>query len=1240
MNDSQIVKNKKRKHRASLQGELYDIEKQERLLADIELLKIGSDFSDTEDFQKTSSIEKPLTNSYPDSQVSSQIPNISNYDVDNGQLSQPSLHDAAFETIDEDKVGQNAPKKSSQGAIVPESSKNIHDLISHQITTASTQYAIHPSTQSSIDQGHKAAPVANQEVEGKAQEIKVDRLNQQEPEDFDAQSFKAQLTKRINAMKLPNNEEEAENFAENNNIEEVNMHAVQDVDAYKEASAKPISSVAEESPDLSSVQKRKVIALPKVPEVDKPVVSSESLIPKERPQQQVDKSLKAPSREMDQMLTSEGLNEQVLANSNEPEFMDALRQKENAHSHVDNSVDEYMRFEHDALNLARQDADHNISMGLTQMSVERESRLNTVRLDQSELASQDSSQRRYVGQQIEAYYNDTQTKVQGILSHLDDAVALKFKAGAQLARLAFEQHIEQKMTAYKNERYGESYMDIRQLRRVKDALVGLPDEVNEFFVTGRMVFVNTLDSTINDIALFVAAKLKEAKQIIKEGRQNISNYVDSLAPDLRKLGTQSALVIQSRFDSLQSSVDSKREELVITLADQYQQRVADMDKRMIDLKEKNKGVLLKAMDAMQGPIQRIREMRAMLMSLIDGMSEVVEAIILNPIAFFENLATGLGQGINAFLGNMPAHLKNAFFQWVTGVSSKLNIQLPENIFSVQGMLSIASQVLGFDWGNIRKIGAEEIGDKNVAMLEKSLDWFDIIRERGLGGLWEKLKDDLADFKAGVADTIKEAVLTQVIQAGFKWLLSLLSPAGALLKAAKAIIDVVGFFVDKAAQIGDLVQVFVTALSDIAKGKVSALASKVEEVMSRVLPLLIGVLASVLGINGLTKKVKGILESVRKKISDAIRKLWKKTRKLFGKKKGKKATAKKADKPTKTKQGEKTKGKEKDSRTNAEKQRDVKLATKEAIKLFDKKDTIKSFEKEIAFLKKKYSLKSIEVDKNPKNKKDKAIVARINPEHIVTLKDFKDNILLFMGAKDSYDWKEVKELEKKVRLEFEDPERYTLGFDIESINYIPKNKNNPDFWKFRFILLDKSDNSKKIADEIVTISRQKTTSSSGNTISKMLNEKIKKGNLNAEDKSLAQKTLDMYNSLVKLTYTEWSKDLNEVNKKWGEIQQNMQYFFGESNLASLPLPKFKFDNAGNRASKATVTYLSANRAAGTTPQVATEGWEFLQKAEMTNNSKEDYVRMHLINENFGGIGSFENLAPGTSDNNKNHLHTFE
>ncbi|MDR6242109.1 hypothetical protein HNQ88_005206, partial [Aureibacter tunicatorum] len=31
---------------------------------------------------------------------------------------------------------------------------------------------------------------------------------------------------------------------------------------------------------------------------------------------------------------------------------------------------------------------------------------------------------------------------------------------------------------------------------------------------------------------------------------------------------------------------------------------------------------------------------------------------------------------------------------------------------------------------------------------------------------------------------------------------------------------------------------------------------------------------------------------------------------------------------------------------------------------------------------------------------------------------------------------------------------------------------------------------------------------------------------------------------------------------------------------------------------------------------------------------------LINENFGGIGSFENLAPGTSDNNKNHLHTFE
>lgn len=48
------------------------------------------------------------------------------------------------------------------------------------------------------------------------------------------------------------------------------------------------------------------------------------------------------------------------------------------------------------------------------------------------------------------------------------------------------------------------------------------------------------------------------------------------------------------------------------------------------------------------------------------------------------------------------------------------------------------------------------------------------------------------------DTIMEIIQTQVIHAGIKWTMGLLTPVGAFIKAAMAIIDVVKFFIQRAA----------------------------------------------------------------------------------------------------------------------------------------------------------------------------------------------------------------------------------------------------------------------------------------------------------------------------------------------------------------------------------------------------------------------------------------------------------
>ncbi len=51
------------------------------------------------------------------------------------------------------------------------------------------------------------------------------------------------------------------------------------------------------------------------------------------------------------------------------------------------------------------------------------------------------------------------------------------------------------------------------------------------------------------------------------------------------------------------------------------------------------------------------------------------------------------------------------------------------------------------------------------------------------------------------DSIMDIIQNQVIQAGIKWILGLLSPVGAFVKAIMAIIDVVKFFVRRRADRG-------------------------------------------------------------------------------------------------------------------------------------------------------------------------------------------------------------------------------------------------------------------------------------------------------------------------------------------------------------------------------------------------------------------------------------------------------
>jgi hypothetical protein len=99
--------------------------------------------------------------------------------------------------------------------------------------------------------------------------------------------------------------------------------------------------------------------------------------------------------------------------------------------------------------------------------------------------------------------------------------------------------------------------------------------------------------------------------------------------------------------------------------------------------------------------------------------------------------------------------------------------------------------------------------------------------------------------------------------------------------------------------------------------------------------------------------------------------------------------------------------------------------------------------------------------------------------------------------------------------------------------------------------------------------------------------------------------------------------------------------GVLDSTELPRPQYSFVLESGKASIATVTNLSANRPNGSEPFENPQGWEFLENTRQVHGQGGlNFVRMHLINHNFGGPGTRNNLAPGPNRRNGEHLRNVE
>ena len=157
----------------------------------------------------------------------------------------------------------------------------------------------------------------------------------------------------------------------------------------------------------------------------------------------------------------------------------------------------------------------------------------------------------------------------------------------------------------------------------------------------------------------------------------------------------------------------------------------------------------------------------------------------------------------------------------------------------------------------------------MAKMEQAVDVFKIIATEGLAGLWKWILDRIGDFQEMVMGEIREFISEKVIKAGIEWLIGILNPAAAFIKACEAIYNVVMFFVEKGKEIIEFVNSILDSVESILNGGVGAVADLIEGTLAKTIPLIINFLADLLGLGGISEKIKEIIGKIQAPVNKAI-----------------------------------------------------------------------------------------------------------------------------------------------------------------------------------------------------------------------------------------------------------------------------------------------------------------------------------------------------------------------------------
>ena len=749
-----------------------------------------------------------------------------------------------------------------------------------QLRTNSNRVKTHPPAKLKATQAAKAAKGPPNETRGLAKSKQVDKVEEAPTGKPAPTSFLAMLRAEIDKA-MPKTLGDTENFMKGGQSENLKQGLQGNVGSQTAKAEGDVKSANSAQPNPAGIQATPGGTVSADASPPSPPVNAPEGMPAPKPADEV--SLQDSKHDVDAQMKEAEVTPTQCKKANDPRFSGVLDAKEQVGKQADTAPQKFRTAEQAAIVSKGAQARNEAVKGAIAQRNTRAGANSAVLTKQQQQKIKDEQARLRITTAIEGIYEKTKASVEAKLGKLEEEVGTIFDVGVNAALDNMKSFVEDKMTAYKIDRYLLS--PFGSLKWIRDQFKGLPSEVNAFYEQGRQTFTRAMDGVIVRVASLVETRLAEAKKIVADGQSEIRVFVAAQPKELQSFAQEAEKNVSSKFDELRNGIEEKKNQLAQQLAQKYKEAFDKANEELKKIQDENKGLVAGFIEKLGEIIKILAEFKDKLMGLLKKGWDTIKMILADPIGFLGNLLSAIKGGIKAFVSNIWTHLKAGFMEWLFGSLASAGIQVPSD-FSLPSILKLVLSVLGLTPDRLRAKAVKLLGPTAVGVIEKLLDYAKALISGGPEALWEKVKEDLGMLKQMVIDAIQSWIVETVIKQAVLKLVSMFNPAGAIIQALIAIYNTVMFLIENASKIMAFIEAIINSVSAIAQGSIDGAISWIERSLASMIPLVIGFLARLLGLSGITDKIKGIIQKVQgvvdKAIDKALGKIIAVVKKLFGK----------------------------------------------------------------------------------------------------------------------------------------------------------------------------------------------------------------------------------------------------------------------------------------------------------------------------------------------------------------------